>query len=647
MWKRKFNMSWKSHFKIVAFLVAVTLLITAEGGMAFSENRTEADQLMEPAASLIQSFSCSTVTEIPQAECKTLVAIYDNTDGDNWTNTLENNQPWLATNTPCSDWFGVSCAQGNVTSIRLSRNRLHGTIPDMPALTSLRYLDLGHNFLYGFEPRFRDLTSLEYLDLSSNGLSGMISGLPALTNAEYIYLDRNSFSGYIPDLSALVNLKDLTLDDNTLWGQIPDLSALANLEALGLSMNYLTGPIPDLSALVNLRVLNLSGNRLEGPIPDLSALTSLRLLHLEVNEITGPIPDLSALISLDELYLSRNHLKGPIPDLSALAGLSTLRLSSNQLSGDIPLSITSTTPNGSCNRGINLRYNMLTASDPTVVDFLNFWNRDWDQVQTVPVTDLRVVSGQHLFQGRLHWAPITYTGDGGYYRISYSDVPCSQENDIHGRDLGFTDDKTVSDFAFGLPLHTSGYLFFCVQTYTPAHSINPNDLWSDYAVVQAFCNGLWCNSVGPVVGPIYWALTASSNYWAGAMAGDIVTARSRVSNQELIRAVCPMQSVGDSSTETFCSGFKSVLEEWGIEVDGLALTNDIGDNAGILSDYFVSNPDTNAILLMNPDNASALHLYFQESGTAPGEILAVAIGVSGEVLSMIEEGYIITAIIVE
>lgn len=46
---------------------------------------------------------CDTVTEISTAECEALVALYDSTGGDNWTN----NDNWLYTDTPCS-WNGVT-----------------------------------------------------------------------------------------------------------------------------------------------------------------------------------------------------------------------------------------------------------------------------------------------------------------------------------------------------------------------------------------------------------------------------------------------------------------------------------------------------------------------------------------------------------
>jgi len=50
---------------------------------------------------------CAVVTEIPVAECETLIALYNNTDGEHWSD----NTGWNVTNTPCS-WYGITCNGG-------------------------------------------------------------------------------------------------------------------------------------------------------------------------------------------------------------------------------------------------------------------------------------------------------------------------------------------------------------------------------------------------------------------------------------------------------------------------------------------------------------------------------------------------------
>ena len=82
---------------------------------------------------------CATVTEIPQTECETLLSFYNSTDGPNWSDSPGNN--WNVTNTPCSDWEGITCDGGYVTEI-YKFCKLMGLIPDLSALTQLQTIDL-------------------------------------------------------------------------------------------------------------------------------------------------------------------------------------------------------------------------------------------------------------------------------------------------------------------------------------------------------------------------------------------------------------------------------------------------------------------------------------------------------------------------
>ncbi len=178
---------------------------------------------------------CNAVTEISTAECKSLLELYNSTDGANWTN----NEGWNVTDTPCS-WYGVTCLNGGVSEINFWGNQLTGTIPDF-------------------------------------------SGLP---NLEKLWLMSNQLTGTIPDFSALPHLQLLYLSENQLSGPIPDFSALPHLEVLFLSFNHLTGTIPNFTALPNLKMLWLNSNQLTGTIPDfLSVLPNLEKILLDENQL--------------------------------------------------------------------------------------------------------------------------------------------------------------------------------------------------------------------------------------------------------------------------------------------------------------------------------------------------------------------------
>ena len=101
-----------------------------------------------------------------------LVALYNATDGANWTD----NTNWLSQE-PLSTWHGITTnSDGNVTNISLPGNVLSGTIPpSLDALDNLLFLSLGNNQLSGSIPaRLGNLQELTNLYLTNNQLSGSI-----------------------------------------------------------------------------------------------------------------------------------------------------------------------------------------------------------------------------------------------------------------------------------------------------------------------------------------------------------------------------------------------------------------------------------------------------------------------------------------
>ena len=306
---------------------------------------------------------CATQSSIPESECAALVALYNMTAGDQWTQRTG----WLTDPNPCA-WYRVTCSAGSVTDLNLDGNRLSGSIPvELASLTELTRLVLSSNELSGsLPPELGNLTNLARLWISGNQLSG---SLP-------------------PELGNLTNLSDLRLADTALSGSLPpELGNLANLTDLYMDGAQLSGPIPaELGNLTNLRVLSLTQNQLSGPIPaELGNLTNLRSLDLLDNQLSGSIPaELGNLGNLTFLLLSRNDLTGSIPpDLGDLTDLMTLLLSDNQLSGPVPVALQQL-DGALMFLTLNGQTGCLTASTPELVVWLASFDVSWNDGCAAP-----------------------------------------------------------------------------------------------------------------------------------------------------------------------------------------------------------------------------------------------------------------------
>ena len=311
----------KSFFRILIAIVVVCALLVGQRGP--------------------KVHASSSVATAKDTDRDALVALYEDTDGDNWTN----NRNWLS-NASLDSWHGVTTDRNDrVVELDLSENELNGTIPsELGSLTNLEMLDLSENQLRGtIPPELGNLTNLEVLNLFENRLSGTIpSELGNLSNLGGLALSKNNLRGTIPsDLAKLNSLTWLILWGNQLDGSIPsELGRLTNLVWLYLSENRLSGTIPsELGNLTNLEELNLWGNQLSGAIPsELGQLTNLTDLALSSNRLSGAIPpELGNLINLEGLFLWDNELSGTVPpELEDLSGLTQLFLSKNRLGGCLP-----------------------------------------------------------------------------------------------------------------------------------------------------------------------------------------------------------------------------------------------------------------------------------------------------------------------
>ena len=168
----------------------------------------------------------------PPTNREVLEILYDETDGDNWTD----NANWL-TDRPLGEWFGViTDADGRVAGVALSINGLTGPIPpELGYLSNLRWLALlGNNLTGPIPPELGDLRNLQWLYLNDSNLTGPIPPeLGSLSDLRHLYLSSNKLTGRIPqELGDLRGLEILRMHNNAdLEGELPSsLSSLTSLE---------------------------------------------------------------------------------------------------------------------------------------------------------------------------------------------------------------------------------------------------------------------------------------------------------------------------------------------------------------------------------------------------------------------------------
>lgn len=167
---------------------------------------------------------CLYSEELPcQTQLDTLLNVYQNLNGANWTN----NDGWadglLGSACDYCNWAGITCDYlGQIIEIDLSSNNLQGMIPqDLAALTNLKNLRLNNNLIIDTIPNYWDsLDQLLLLDLRFNSITGSIPfSFTTMTKINTIHLDHNSLDSIIPSgLGYNSSLQTFTASNNQLEG---------------------------------------------------------------------------------------------------------------------------------------------------------------------------------------------------------------------------------------------------------------------------------------------------------------------------------------------------------------------------------------------------------------------------------------------
>lgn len=203
-----------------------------------------------------------------QSERDILIAFYNATNGDNWTN----NENWC-TDAPLEDWYGVSLNQdGHIRSINLQNNNLSG-YADLRGLQAVEIIFLSKNQLTGLITDSQDLSDLT---CDSNNISKLeFNG----TQLEYLSVSGNPSLSKL-DLSDCTNLSDFNCSSCAI--EELDLSHCSKLTYVSANRG-------------SLKKINLQG------------CSQLQFCHCVQNQITGDL-DISGLQYLEGISLTDNQL---------------------------------------------------------------------------------------------------------------------------------------------------------------------------------------------------------------------------------------------------------------------------------------------------------------------------------------------------
>ncbi len=300
------TVSWSSSNESVATVNEEGLVTPVSSGTA--EITATAGEVSQSVAVMVM---------LPSPDRETLIAIYNATDGPNWT--IQDN--WLSEE-PIRTWFGITTNEmDRITRLHLANVGMTGPIPaEFGQLAHLDSLSIEVNDLTGSIPvELGQLERLELMNLSGNQLTGPIPAeLGQLTSLKEMYLGVNRLSGTIPpELGQMSNIDRLALNNNDLSGSIPaELGQLTNLESFSLNNNNLTGNIPaEIGQLTKLRGLYLSENELEGTVPgEIGSLPRLSIMKLDGNaDLSGPLPRSFVDSPIHDLWLQGTQICIP-PD---------------------------------------------------------------------------------------------------------------------------------------------------------------------------------------------------------------------------------------------------------------------------------------------------------------------------------------------
>lgn len=221
-------------------------------------------------------YTCADISQIPQAECRALLALHGN-----WFDGFE--PYWFENTTPCS-WTGITCGNGTITHLALSKVHISRLPDEMGSLQNLESLNI-HDSLIGYMGEF----------------------WPSLTNLETIHLAHNQQARMNESMSHTPNLKSLTFVRNSMNSAFPsNIGELKSLQKLVFFENYGFKYMGDFfGELDNLEWLQIQGNSDLWFVPrTIGQLKKLTFLTIAQN---SDLQDVSISLARENFPVIKTH----------------------------------------------------------------------------------------------------------------------------------------------------------------------------------------------------------------------------------------------------------------------------------------------------------------------------------------------------
>ena len=341
---------------------------------------------------LLTSYYCK--SQVIEQDSLALVAIYNSTNGDIWTN----NNHWL--NYPVGLWFGIEVYNNRVVKINLNCNNLSGYIPaEIGGLDSLSCFSIYYNSIDSISPstgncaildtlmissnpiqflppEIGDLSNLKYFNFGNTEITSLPEEIGGLTNLEYL-LGANGILPHIPEsIGSMTSLKEIDLSLNNISNLPSSIGNCTNLTRLQVNANEISSVPTEIGNLSNLEILILGGNNISELPEEIFTLTNLWKLNFAANNLNNISPSIGNLVNLENFQFFSNEFESIPEEIGNCVSLDYINGYSNKI-GSLPLSLLDLP----FVQTLYLRYNKLTFDDiEPLVSINGFEYMDQDSI---------------------------------------------------------------------------------------------------------------------------------------------------------------------------------------------------------------------------------------------------------------------------